>query len=40
MIDTWDYPTEEMEHECNFCGVECEGEYCSRQCRRAYESEN
>lgn len=40
MIYTYNNPSEDMEDECNFCGEPCDGNYCSRECRKAYESEN
>ena len=40
MIDTYNNPLEDMEDECNFCGEQCDNSYCSRECRKAYESEN
>lgn len=40
MIDTWNNPPEDMEDECRFCGEQCDGQYCSKECRKAYEAEN
>ena len=40
MIDTYNNPPEDMEDECNLCGEPCDGNYCSKECRKAYESEN
>lgn len=40
MIDTWNNPPEELQDECNFCGEQCNGSYCSRECKKGYESEN
>jgi len=40
MIDTWNYPQDELEDECDFCGEPCNGHYCSIECKKAYESEN
>lgn len=40
MIDTWNNPPEELQDECNFCGEQCNGNYCSRECKKGYESEN
>jgi len=40
MIDTWSYPPDDMEDECNFCGETCNGHYCSDSCRREYEADN
>ena len=39
--DDWklDTPPSE-EDECDFCGTPCDGEYCSKECKKAYESEN
>ena len=40
--DDWklETPPSEPENECSFCKVPCDGEYCSKQCKKAYESEN
>jgi hypothetical protein len=41
MIDTYNNPyPEDMEDECSFCGEPCDGNYCSKDCKKAYESEN
>lgn len=40
MIDSNEYPPEEKENECAFCGYECVGEFCSSECKKAYLSEN
>jgi hypothetical protein len=40
MIDSREYPPEEYENECGYCGEECNGEFCSKSCRRGYECEN
>ncbi len=39
--DEWklESPPEE-EKECLFCGDPCEGDFCSKECKKAYESEN
>jgi len=33
-------PPEEKENTCNFCGEECDGEFCSKECEKVYKSEN
>lgn len=40
--DDWklETPPEAKENECAFCGYECEGEFCSKECRDAYLNEN
>ena len=35
-----EYPLEELENECRFCGEESEKTYCNEECKKAYESEN
>lgn len=40
MIDSREYPEEELESECLYCGSECNGPYCNKECKKAYESEN
>ena len=35
-----EYPAEELENECRFCGEESEKTYCNKECKKAYESEN
>ena len=40
MIDYRDYPAEELVNECLYCGEECNGSYCNKECKKAYESEN
>jgi hypothetical protein len=35
-----EYPLEELENECAYCGQECEKTYCNKECKKAYESEN
>jgi|SanBayMetagenome_1026888.scaffolds.fasta_scaffold11220_2 hypothetical protein len=37
---SWEYPPEEKECICRFCGEESEGTYCNKECKKAYESEN
>lgn len=27
---------QEKENECAFCGEECDGEFCSSECKKAY----
>lgn len=40
MIDTWSYPPDDVENKCGFCGEQCDNSYCSKECKKAYESEN
>jgi hypothetical protein len=40
MIDTWSYPPDDMEDECDFCSEQCDGRFCSDSCRREYEADN
>lgn len=40
MIDSREYPPEEKENKCAFCGDDCSGEFCSSECKKAYLSEN
>ena len=40
MIDYRDYPPEEKECTCRYCGEESDGEFCNGECAKAYESEN
>lgn len=35
-----DYPPEEREKECLYCGEPCDGNYCNKGCKKAYEAEN
>lgn len=40
MIDTYNIPPElEPEKECRFCGRLCEKEFCSDECKKAYEND-
>ncbi|AHK11394.1 hypothetical protein F132_48 [Flavobacterium sp. phage 1/32] len=32
-------PEEEGENECGYCGEPCEKEFCSRECKKAYEND-
>ena len=34
------YPPEDKDNECAFCGHACEKEFCSKDCEKAYLSEN
>lgn len=34
------YPYEELENECKYCGVPCEKRFCSKECDKAYQSDN
>ena len=40
MINSNEYPSEELENECLYCGEECEKTYCDKECRKAYEQDN
>lgn len=40
MIDSREYPPEEFENQCAFCGEECNGSFCSKECKKAYEHDN
>lgn len=33
-------PPEEQDNECAFCGEECDGEFCSKECKKSYLLEN
>jgi len=30
---------EEKENECGYCGEPCEGEFCNKDCKKAYEND-
>ena len=32
-------PEEELEKKCAFCGEPCYQEFCSKECRKAYEED-
>lgn len=36
----WDYPPEEKECTCRYCGEDSEEEFCNRECAKAYETDN
>jgi hypothetical protein len=40
--DNWkqETPPQEQENECAFCGEPTEKNYCSKECKKAYEQEN
>lgn len=40
MIDSREYPPEETDHECHYCGEPCNGSFCNRDCKKAYEHDN
>lgn len=40
MLDTYNEIPEELEEKCWFCGGDCNGQYCSIDCKKAYEAEN
>lgn len=29
-------PEEEKEKKCRYCGEDCDGEFCSKECKKAY----
>lgn len=35
-----DYPPEELENGCIYCGEPSKGIYCNKDCKKAYEAEN
>jgi hypothetical protein len=35
----WEYPPEELENECAFCGEPCGKEFCSKACKKANEED-
>ncbi|QRE03546.1 hypothetical protein [Flavobacterium psychrophilum] len=39
--DNWkqEPPEEEPKKECNYCGEPCEKEFCSKECKKAYEND-
>jgi hypothetical protein len=39
MIISNEYPPEEYENECDYCGEECNGKFCSKSCKKAYEED-
>lgn len=40
MIQSNEYPSEDLEKNCAYCGEECSGTYCSKDCQKAYQAEN
>lgn len=41
--DDWKQEVPELyegENNCAYCGEPCDGEFCSRECRKAYLAEN
>ena len=40
MIDSREYPPEEKENQCGFCGEDSDGKFCCKECEKAYKSEN
>lgn len=36
MIDSREYPEEELEDECGYCGEHCDGYFCNSNCKLAY----
>lgn len=35
-----DYPPEELENECGFCGEPCKDRFCNKECEMAYIADN
>ena len=42
MYDDWklETPPEAKENHCGFCGEDSDGEFCCKECEKAYKSEN
>jgi len=40
MIDSREYPEEEKENECGYCGEPCDKHFCNRECSKAYDQDN
>lgn len=40
--DNWKQqtPPEDSQNECAYCGEPCEGRYCDKNCKNAYENDN
>lgn len=36
---SWEYPPEEKENECTFCGEPCDKEFCSKECKKANDND-
>lgn len=32
----YDYPPEEKENECEYCGEPCDNHFCNRECEKAH----
>lgn len=39
-INEWMWIDEELEDECVYCGEPCNGTYCDKECKKAYEQDN
>jgi len=41
MIDNWENldPPEDAENKCAYCGEDCHKEFCSNNCKKAYEND-
>lgn len=39
MIDSRQYPPEDLENTCNYCGENCAKEFCDNNCKKAYEND-
>jgi hypothetical protein len=40
MTDWNDYPPEEKECTCKYCGEDSDTDFCSSECLKAYKSDN
>ena len=40
MTDWNDYPQEEKECTCKYCGEDSDAEFCDKECAKAYEADN
>ena len=40
MIDTYNTERPQEDNECAYCGEPCEGRYCDKNCKKAYENDN
>lgn len=36
----WNYPPEEKNCTCKYCGEDSEEEFCNRDCAKGYEGDN
>lgn len=35
-----EYPPEELENNCDYCGEPCEGRFCNSDCKKAHQYDN